>query len=198
MAHFLESDDVLKVLAEAQKHSVEAWLMIYLAFRFHMRVHEIVGGWCSWKNKKTKARTRVWYPGLKPSNIVGNRLQVKRLKKSNPVDAEIEEHENPLLNIRQALFDLSVRTAPNQRLFPVTARTFQRWIKAFGVAVGLPAVACHPHTMKSSGIDYLRETMPLEELQLETGHKNLNSLRSYLNPKHSVSAKKARVAFSSL
>ncbi len=185
----------MKLLAEAHKHSVEAWLMCYIAFRYHMRAHEIVGGWCSWKHKKTKEIRRVHYPGMKPGNVVGNRLQVKRLKGSYPLDGELEEHENPLLNVRQAMFDLCAKTPNNQRLFPVTARTFQRWIKQFGVAAGLPARACHPHTMKGSGIDYLRETMPLEELQLETGHKNLNSLRAYMNPKKSVAAKKAREAF---
>jgi hypothetical protein len=186
------------LLEEAKKHSVEAWLMCYLAFRFHMRAHEVVGGWCSWKNKKTGEKRRVCYPGLTAANVVGNRFQVKRLKGSNPIDGELDEHENPLLNVRQAIFDLCARKFGNQKLFPVTARTFQRWIKAFGVAAGLPARACHPHTMKSSGIDYLREKMSLEELQLESGHKNLNSLKSYMNPKKSVAAKKARSAFAAL
>lgn len=198
MPHFLDPDEILKLLAEARKHSIEAWLMCYVAFRFHMRAHEVVGGWCSWKNKKTGKKTRVHYPGLTRANVVGNRFQVRRLKGSYPVDGELEEHENPLLNVRQAMFGLCARTPEKQRLFSVTARTFQRWIKGFGVAAGLPAAACHPHTMKSSGIDYLRETMPLEELQLETGHKNLNSLRSYMNPKKSVAARKARTAFASL
>ena len=198
MAHFLETDEVLKLLAQARNHSIEAWLMCYLAFRYHMRAHEIVGGWVSWKNKKTNEKKRVYYPGLTSANVVGNRLQVKRLKGSNPVDQEIEQHENPVLNARQSLFDLCARRPRNQKLFPVSARTFQRWVKQFGVAAGLPARACHPHTMKSSGIDYLREKMPLEELQIETGHKNLNSLKSYMNPKKSVSAQKARAAFQSL
>jgi integrase len=198
LPHFLEVDEVLKLLAKAKEHSVEAWLMCYLAFRFHMRAHEVCGGWCSWKNKKTGKKTRVHYPGITAANIVGNRFQVKRLKGSNAIDGELEEHDNPLLNVRQAMFDLCKKTPVNQKLFPVTARTFQRWIKQFGIAAGLPARACHPHTMKSSGIDYLREKMPLEELQIETGHKNLNSLKPYMNPKKSVAAQKARAAFASI
>jgi integrase len=198
MAHFLEMDEVLRLLAEARKHSVKAWLMCALAFVYQMRAHEIVGGSATWKNKKTGEKRRVHYPGLKPANIVGKSLLVKRLKGSNPVDAELLEHENPLLNIRKPLFDLCAQTPGNQRLFPVTARTFQRWIKQFGEAAGLPKQACHPHTMKSSSIDYLREKMPLEELQLVSGHKNLNSLRSYMNPRKSVAAKKAREAFKAL
>lgn len=198
MAHFLDPDDVLKLLTEALKHSVEAWLMCYLAYRFHMRAHEVVGGWCSWKNKKTGKKTRVYYPGLTAANVVGDRFQVRRLKGSNPIDSELEEHENPLLNARQAMFELCRKRPGNQRLFPVTARTFQRWIKQFGIAAGLPAGACHPHTMKSSGIDYLSETMPLNQLREESGHKNLNSMAAYLNPRKSVAAQKARAAFASL
>lgn len=186
---------MLKILAEAMKHSVEAWLMCYLAFRFHMRAHEVVGGWCSWKNKKTKEKKRVYYPGLTAANVVGNRFKVTRLKGSNPIDGELDEHENPLLNVRQAMLNLCSKRQGNQKLFPVTARTFQRWIKRFGVDAGLPAVACHPHTMKSSGIDYLRDFMDLEALQNESGHKDLNSLKPYLNPKRSASAQKARTAF---
>jgi integrase len=198
MPHFLEPEEILRLLQEARKHSVEAWLMCYLAFRFHMRAHEVVGGLCGWKNKKTGEKKRVHYPGLTAANVVGNRFQVKRLKGSNPIDGELDEHENSLLNVRQAMFDLCAKRLGNQKLFPVTARTFQRWIKSFGIAAGLPARACHPHTMKSSGIDYLTDKMSLPELQLESGHKNLNSLRSYINPKKSVSATKARLAFSSL
>lgn len=185
----------MKLLTEARKHSTEAWLMCALAFRYQMRAHEVVGGWCSWKNKKTGKKTRVCYPGLRPSNIVGRTIQAKGLKGSHALNAELVDEENSLLNIRQALFDLCARTPANQRLFPVTARTFQRWIKRFGEAAGLPKQACHPHTMKSSSIDYLREKMRLEELQIISRHKNLNSLQSYINPKKSVAARKAREAF---
>ncbi len=198
MAHFLEVEDVLKLLAEARKHSEAGWLMAALAFLYGLRAHEVVGGAIAWKSKKTGEKHTATFPGLRPSNVIGTTLKIKRLKKSNPVEAELLEHENPLLNVRQAMFDLCLKTPQNQKLFPVTARTFQRWIKQFGEAAGLPAAACHPHTMKASVIDYLRETMPLEELMLFSGHKNLNSLRSYVNPKKSVAAGKVRSAFESI
>ncbi len=198
MAHFLEVEDVLKILAEARKHSVVAWLMVALAFIYGLRAHEIVGGSITYKQKKTRQKVTKRYPGLRPSNVVGTVLTIKRLKKSNAVEAELLEHQNPLLNVRQAMFDLCLKTRPNQTLFPVTARTFQRWVKQFGEAAGLPKVVCHPHTMKASVIDYLRETMPLEELMLFSGHKNLNSLRSYVNPKKSVAAGKVRSALGAI
>jgi len=194
MPDFLELAEVEKLLEKAKEHSIEAWLMCYLAFRFHMRAHEVVGGSQTWKNKKTGKKTRVHYPGLTTANVVGDRFKVNRLKKSNPIDGDLSEHEN----VRQAMFALCARTRENQRLFPRTARTFQRWIKQFGVAAGLPAAACHPHTMKSSGIDYLRDYMDLEALGNESGHKDLNSLKPYLNPKRSASAQKARAAFTAL
>lgn len=198
MAHFLEVDEVLKLLAEATRHSVAGWLMAALAFIYGLRAHEIVGGSITYKLKKTGKKVTKHYPGLRSSNVVGNVLTIRRLKKSNPVEAELLEHKNPLLNVRQAMIDKCLKTPPNQRLFPVTARTFQRWIKRFGEAAGLPKAACHPHTMKASVIDYLRESMPLEELVLFSGHRNLNSLRSYVNPKKSVAAGKVRVALERL
>lgn len=198
MPHFLEIGDVLKLLAEAKKESERGWLMAALAFIYGLRAHEVVGGEIAWKSKKTGEKYSARFPGLKPANVVGATLKIKRLKGSNPVEAELIEHENPLLNVRQAMFDLCARTGSNQRLFPVTARTFQRWMHRWGAAAGLPEIACHPHTMKSSVIDYLRPNLPLEELQVFSGHKNLNSLRSYMNPKKSVVAGKVRAALASI
>ncbi len=193
MAHFLEVSDVLKLLAEARKESETDWLMIYLAFRFALRAHEVVGGRVTWKNKKTKEKVVAHYPGLRASNVIGTKLVLKRLKNSNPVEDELDEHENPLLNGRKSLLELCRRTPPNQRLFPMSARTFQRRVHLYGERAGLPELFCHPHTLKSSMIDHLRPNLSLEELQIFSGHKSLNSLRVYMNPKKSeVDAKVGR------
>ena len=192
MAHFLDVVDVLKLLAEAKKESEMDWLMMYLAFRFALRAHEVVGGRQTWKNKKTKETVVAHYPGLRASNVIGTKLVLKRLKNSNPVEDELEEHENPLLNGRKALLELCEKTPPNQRLFPMSARTFQRRIHLYGERAGLPKLFCHPHTLKSSVIDHLRSNLSLEELQIFSGHKSLNSLRVYMNPKKSAVDEKVR------
>jgi integrase len=198
MAHFLEVSDVLKLLAEAKKESESDWLMIYLAFRFALRAHEVVGGRQTWKNKKTGEKVAATYSGLRASNVIGTKLVVKRLKNSNPVEDELDEHQNPLLNGRKALLELCRSTPPNQRLFPMTARTFQRRMHMYGERAGLPKLFCHPHTLKSSVIDHLRSNLSLEELQIFSGHKSLNSLSVYMNPKKSVVDAKVGRALASI
>ncbi len=178
MPHVLEIGQILKLLAAARKHSERGWLLTAVTFIHALRASEAVG--------------------LTPANVVGGKLIAKRLKHSNPVEDDLLVHENPLLNERQALVDLCLKTPRNLKLFPITARTFQRWIHRFGDEAGLPELYCHPHTLKHSILDYLREKMPLEELQDRSGHKSLDSLRVYLHPKKAVVDGKVRAALGSI
>jgi integrase len=176
--HVLEIEQILALLAAAKKHSDRAWLLTAVTFIHALRASEAVG--------------------LKPSNIVGEKLVVQRKKNSNAVEDDLLTHANPLLNERDALFDLCRNTRGNQKLFPITTRTFQRWVHRFGDEAGLPELYCHPHTLKHSILDYLREKMPLEELQDRSGHKSLDSLRVYLHPKKAVVDQKIREALGSI
>ena len=178
MAHVLEIEQILALLTAAKKHSEQAWLLTTVTFIHALRASEAVG--------------------LTADNVIGEKLVVKRLKNSNPVEDDLLVHANSLLNERDALFDLCLKTPPNQRLFPITRRTFQRWIHRFGEEAGLPELYCHPHTLKHSILDYLREKMPLEELQDRSGHKSLDSLRVYLHPKKTVVDQKIREALGSI
>src|ERR1700733_8179919 len=178
MPHQFEIGEVLKLLAEARKASERDWLLICVTFVHALRASEAVA--------------------LKASNIVGEKLKVKRLKKSNPVEDDLLEHKNPLLNERQALIDLALNTRANQRLFPMTSRTFQRKMHTYGEAAGLAKLYCHPHPLKHSISTYLRQTMDLDELQDRSGHKSLDSLRVYLNPQKSVTDGLVRSALSFL
>lgn len=178
MPHTLEIDQILKLLAAAKQDSDLAWLLMAVTFLHALRASEAVA--------------------IRPYNIVGEKLVLKRKKKSNGVEDDLVAHDNPLLNERQPLFDLAAKTIGNQRLFPITTRTFQRWVHKYGEAAGLPELYSHPHTLKHSILDYLRETMPLEELQDRSGHKSLNSLRIYLHPKKAVVDGKVRSALASI
>ena len=166
MPHVFEIDQVLKLLESAKAESESDWLLILVAFLHALRASEAVG--------------------LKRSNVIGDKLKVKRKKGSRPVEDELFAHENPLLNERQALLDHCLKTPPNQRLFPISARTFQRRMHKYGEKAGLPKLYSHPHTLKHSILSYLREHMGLDELQDRSGHVSLDSLRVYLNPKKAV------------
>jgi integrase len=173
--HVFEIGDVLRLLAAAKEDGEMPWLLCAVTFIHALRASEAVG--------------------LKPSNVTADKLTLKRKKNSNPVNDELLVHENPLLNEREALLGLAKVTPGNQYLFPISARTFQRWIHRYGERAGLPELYCHPHTLKHSILTYLRETMDLDELQDRSGHKSLDSLRVYLNPKKSVTDAMVRDAF---
>jgi integrase len=178
MAHCFEIDQMLKLLTEARKHSERDWLLICVTFVHALRASEAVG--------------------LKASNIVGTKLKLKRLKKSRPVEDDLLLHKNPLLNERQAMIELCRNTRPNQRLFPISARTFQRRMHTYGEAVDLPELYCHPHTLKHSVLTYLAETMDVEQLQDRSGHVELGSLGIYLHPKKAVTERLVSEAFASI
>lgn len=171
-------------LFQAMKEESETdWLMAVVAFNHVLRPREVVGGPCQRTDRKTKEITRFEHPGLTPKAIVGNRLHLKRTKGSKPVDDELVESKNPLLNERQALIDLCLKTPRNQKFFPMTVRTFQRRMNYYGKKAGLPEKWSHPHTLKHSIIDYLRQSLRLEELQDRSGHVSLDSLKIYMHPK---------------
>jgi integrase len=196
--HLFEIDQVLKLLGAARSVSEIDWLMIAMAFIHGLRASEVVGGWSVHTDKKTKKVTRSKHPGITPAAIIGERFVLKRLKNSNPVEDEIAEHVVALLNVRKPLFDLVAAKGPNQRLFPISARTFQRKMHLYGEMAGLPKLYCHPHTLKHSVLDYLRTRLPLEELQDRSGHKSLDSLRIYLHPKKAVVDQRVRTALGSI
>lgn len=186
MAHQFEIEQVLKLLAEARKHSQRDWLMILVAFVHALRASEVVGGISAHTDKKTKVITYTRHPGITSESIVGKKLVLQRLKRSKPVEDDLLAHENPLLNERQALLALCRSTPQKHRLFPISARTFQRRMHTYGEAAGLPELYCHPHTLKHSILSYLSDRMPLDKLQDRSGHVELGSLGIYLHPKKAV------------
>jgi integrase len=195
VGHFLAITDVEKLLAAAKSRNHLHWLMLLVPFLHALRRLEVVGGSESWKNKKTGEKVTATHPGILAKNIVGTKLVLKRLKGSRPVEEELFESANPLFNERQPLIDLALKTPKNQKLFPVSPRTFQRIVHRYGELAGLPELFCHPHMLKGSGLDYLRGKMALEELQHHSGHRSLDSLREYLNPVKAIAEQKTREAF---
>lgn len=178
MPHVFEIGEMLKLLAEARRESERDWLLICVTFVHALRASEAVG--------------------LTGDNIVGTKLVVKRLKKSRPVEDEMLAHKNPLLNERDALIALRRQTRPGEKLFAMSARTFQRRMHTYGERAGLPELYCHPHTLKHSVLTYLAETMDVEQLQARSGHVDLGSLGIYLHPKKAVVERLVSDAFAAI
>jgi integrase len=176
--HVFEVEQVLKLLGAAKSENESDWLLILVTFLHALRASEAVG--------------------LKPSNVIGTKLKLKRLKGSRGVEDELLTHENPLLNEGPALFDLCRKTPSNQRLFPISSRTFQRRVHRYGEEAGLPELYCHPHTLKHSILTYLAENMELPLLQKRSGHVELGSLGIYIHPKTAVVEQKVSTALALL
>jgi site-specific recombinase XerD len=163
----LEFDQVLALLQAAKDEDECDWLLLAVTFIHALRASESVA--------------------LTADNIRGTRLSAKRRKGSKPVDDELMTSDIPALNERDALLALARITPGKQRLFPISTRTFQRRVHYYGERASLPEEWCHPHTLKHSILDYLRQTgMDLVEIQDRSGHVSLDSLRVYLHPKKIV------------
>jgi len=160
-------EQILQLLQAAWDDSPDDWLLLAVTFICALRRAEAVG--------------------LKPENIIGSHIVVKRGKGSKPVRRLLLQHQNPLLNVRAALIEKALKTQSGCRMFPISARTFQRRVHRYGEAAGLPKLLCHPHTLRHSIIQFLRDNdMKLEEIQEISGHVRLDSLRRYLHPQSAV------------
>jgi len=169
--------EILRLLQAAWDKDEQDWLLMAVAFLFALRASEAVG--------------------LTADNVIGDYLVVKRGKGSKPVREPLKDHDHRLLNVRQPLIELAEKTHLNQRLFPMTARTFQRRVHRYGKLAGLPDVLCHPHTLKHSIATHLDANgLSTREIMDITGHKSLRSLQQYLHSNPAVSREKYRVALS--
>lgn len=170
-------DEVLQLLQCAWDRHRKDWLLLCTTFLHALRAHEVVG--------------------LTADNIVGDYLVVTRGKRSKPERAQLIEHENPLLNERPAMIDLAQKTAWNQRLFPISTRTFQRRVHRYGELAGLSKVLSHPHTLKASILSHLDANgLSTREIMDISGHRSLRSLSHYLHSNPTVSRAKYRRALS--
>lgn len=160
MAHRLTIEQILRLLAAAKREGELHWLSMAVAFIHGLRASELVA--------------------ITPSCIADGKLVMPRKKGSNEVCDELVVHANPLINERTALIALALNTPGNSKLFPITTRTFQRWVNRAGTLAGLPLLLCHPHTLKHSVLQFLRRNgMNTDELQPRSGHKSVDSLNVY-------------------
>jgi integrase len=168
-------EQILQLLQSAWDRDRRHWLALCTTFLHALRAHEVVG--------------------LRADNIVGDYLVVRRGKHSEPERAQLEVNENPLLNERDAMIALARNTPPKQRLFPITTRTFQRWVHRYGALAGLSEVLSHPHTLKSSLLTHLDANgLSTRQIMDISGHKSLRSLQHYLHSNPTVSREKYRAA----
>lgn len=177
----LSKPELLALLAAARKHKERDFLMILVAYCHGLRATEVVGGWHEVKvSKRSKKKIKVYQPGVRPCDIKDGCLEMQRLKGSRRTKQPLLEHENPLLNEREALFAFLAKSNGKQRLFPVSRQQFGRIVKRHGKTAGLPDNKRHPHMLKHTiGTEIYRKTKDLNLLQGHLGHKRAASSLIY-------------------
>lgn len=80
---YWQTNELIKVLAEAKKESARNHLIVLLAYKHGLRASELVN--------------------LKLTDVSHNRCDVKRLKGSEHTNQPLESNANPLLDEKQAL-----------------------------------------------------------------------------------------------
>jgi site-specific recombinase XerD len=165
-------EQVLAILSQARAHRFRDWLMFTLAFNHGLRVSEVVN--------------------LKAHNIRDGFLTVQRLKGSLKTSHPLFEHENPLLNERQAVLRLARNQSLNQKLFPIGRQHFWRLFRKYAELAGIPAHLRHPHILKHAICQQLIHSAGIENTRQFVGHKSMASTGSYLRVSDAQASEAAR------
>jgi integrase len=152
--------ELLLLLKAARAARERDWLMILVAFWHGLRASELVG--------------------LTRDSFQDEQITVQRLKGSNKTTQPLVEHPEPLLNEKRALFDYMAGMTNNQRIFPVSRRTFHRIIQKHGRTAGLPLRKLHPHSLKHSIAMQTIKHAGIENVRQHLGHKSISSTGAYL------------------
>lgn len=156
----LSKDQLLALLAAAKKARERDWLMILVAFWHGLRATEVVS--------------------FHKDAIRDGFITVQRLKGSNKTVQPLVEHENPLLNERQALIDYAAKSNENEPVFNISRVHFWRLVQRHGKAAGIPKHKCHPHAMKHSIALQTIDSAGIHNVRQHLGHKSLSSTGEYL------------------
>jgi integrase len=140
------------LLEQARLVSERDWLMLVTTFNHGLRASETIH--------------------LDASNIQGDYLVVQRKKGS-------EKTTQPLMDNERAALQ-ALATVPG-KFFPISKRTFERRMRTYGKAAGIPEVKSHPHILKHScgRLAYLGG-MGIPEIQCWLGHKSGSNTLKYM------------------
>lgn len=161
--HFCTRDELLKLLGSARNHPENGernWLMILVAYWHGFRATELVT--------------------LRGRDVDGDYVTKQRLKESLKTTHLLIEHDNPLLNEREAVKALAKKVGPDGLLFPMTRFGFYKMIRKAGREAGLPKHKCHPHAMKHSIAKHKIKDAGLHVVKQWLGHKSIKSTAEYL------------------
>lgn len=156
----LTKEELLSLLAAARAVSERDFLMILVAYCHGLRASEVVG--------------------IRRHDIEDGFLDVKRLKGSRHTNQPLIESDNPLLNERLALLEFVSEMYPNQPIFKVCRRQFQRIVERHATTAGLPVRKRHPHVLKHTiATEIYQKSKDLTLVQAHLGHVSGSSSMKY-------------------
>jgi len=162
-------EQLLALLGCARRTRTRDWLMILVAFWHGLRASEVI------------ALTR--------DAVRDGHLTVQRLKGSQRTVQPLISNPEPLLNEKEALLEFAKNVPENQRLFPVTRRTFARIVQQHGQTAGIPRHLCHPHALKHTIAMQVIHSAGIEHTRQWLGHKSISSTGEYLKVSDSDAAR---------
>lgn len=118
--------------------------------------------------------------GLTRDAVQSSFLCCARLKGSLRTIQPLVEHENPLLNEKQALIEYCSKSRPNQPLFNIGRVQFFRLFRKYAEQAGIPAHKRHPHVLKYTIAMQSIHSAGIENTRQYLGHKSLSSTGAYL------------------
>lgn len=150
----------MKILAAAHAHSRRDWLMILVGYLHGLRASEVIA--------------------IKPVDIKDGHLTVCRLKGSRRTVHPLFRSAETLLDESKSLVEYAEKVPRNQRLFPVTRRTFGRIVERHGRTAGIPRHLAHPHILKHTIAMETIHSAGIENVRQYLGHKSMSSTGEYL------------------
>ena len=171
----LTRDELLAILACANKKRERDWLLILVAFAHGLRATEVVE--------------------LTRENFADGFITVQRLKGSLKTTQPLLENDEPLLNEKKGITEYLAGLGPGQqRLFLVTRQRFWQILQEHGAAAGIPEHKRHPHVLKHSVAMAIIGPAGIEHTHQYLGHKSIASTGEYLKVTDDAASQAAAAA----
>jgi type 1 fimbriae regulatory protein FimB len=148
------------ILEAAHAHSERDWLMILVGYLHGLRASEVIG--------------------IKADDIKDGHLSVRRLKGSCRTIHPLLRSDEALLDEAKSLVEYAEKVPRNQRLFPVTRRTFGRIVERHARTAKIPRHLAHPHILKHTIAMQTIQSAGIENVRQYLGHKSMSSTGAYL------------------
>jgi type 1 fimbriae regulatory protein FimB len=156
----LSKPQIMKILAAAHAHSERDWLMILVGYLHGLRASEVIG--------------------IRADDIKDGHLTVRRLKGSCRTIQPLFRSEEALLDESKSLVDYARKVPRNQRLFPLTRRSFGRIVERHAATAKIPRHLAHPHILKHTIAMEVIHSAGIENVRQYLGHKSMSSTGAYL------------------